>query len=456
MRTRFLAFAVTLGFGLLSWNVVWAQKDLPKDQTRTPIEHIIVVIQNNHTFDNYFGTYPGVDGIPPDVCMPVDPANPENQDCVRSYHLGNRPLEDLNHSTTTFFRQYNEGRMDGFVHALNLVNQDGGISMGYYDDRDLPYYWNIADEYVLFDRFFSAAHGGSVWNRMYLVAAVPGNTKNRIPKVGFRDIPTIFDRLQEKGISWKFYVNNYNPQMNYRGLWEGDLLSPQVQWVPLLSMDRFIDDPQLSSRIVDLDEYFDDLERGSLPAVSYVLLLGASEHPLSSLEAGQRFTRNMIQALMSSEMWADSAFVITYDDWGGWYDHVPPPQVDEYGYGFRVPTLLVSPYARQGYVDSTELDFTSILKFIEENWGVEPLAERDASANSIASGFDFTNPPRSAKFIPLSRPTPETGTGLRLLVISATYGAAAIIAGVLVLMAFIPRFSLPLKPWHLRRRKESP
>ena len=160
-----------------------------------------------------------------------------------------------------------------------------------------------------------------------------------------------------------------------------------------------LDDPDLSSRIVDLDEYYTDLQNGTLPAVSYVLLLGATEHPISDARLGQRKNKNMIQALMQSDAWNSSAFLITYDDWGGWYDHVPPPQVDEYGYGFRVPALLVSPYARKGHIDHTQLDHTSILKFIESNWDIPALAERDARANNFLSAFDFSSPPRDAVFV---------------------------------------------------------
>ena len=122
---------------------------------------------------------------------------------------------------------------------------------------------------------------------------------------------------------------------------------------------------------------------GTLPAVSYIVPAGASEHPPGRIQAGERFVRSLLNALASSSSWKDSAFTWTYDDWGGWYDHVKPPQVDRYGYGFRAPALLVSAYARRGHVDHTQLDFTSILKFIEENWNLKPLAARDAAANSL-------------------------------------------------------------------------
>src|SRR5215208_8196535 len=115
----------------------------------------------------------------------------------------------------------------------------------------------------------------------------------------------------------------------------------------------------------------------------------------------------MLHTLMQSDAWERSAFFITYDDWGGWYDHVPPPQIDERGYGFRVPSLLVSPYARNGHIDHTLLDHTSILKFIEENWNIPPLAERDAKANNFSSAFDFTMNPRPAVFVSTVREVPE-------------------------------------------------
>ncbi len=260
----------------------------------TPIEHLVVLMQQNHTFDNYFGTYPGADGFPEDLCLPRDPFGGSVSDCVRPFHIGAGPVDDLDHSASTFELQFNAGRMDGFIYALDQLGQDGSLALGYYDDRDIPYYWNLADEYVLFDRFFSSAHGGSIWNRMYWVAGVPGNEANRIPEGGFGGIQTIFDQLEAAGITWKFYVSQYDPYLTYRSLEESSFLDPQVQWVPLLSFDRFIEDPELAAHIVDLDQYYEDLKNDQLPAVSYVLALGATEHPLTSLEAGQSFTKNIL------------------------------------------------------------------------------------------------------------------------------------------------------------------
>jgi len=325
--------------------------------------------------------------------------------------------------------------------------------MGYYGEESLPYYWNLADQFVLFDNYFSSAHTGSITNRVFSVSGRPGAEFNRIPEKGFGDIPTIFDKLQERGISWKYYIKDYNPDLDYRNLQNLDYLPPQVQWVPLLGFDRFLDDPELSSHIVDLEEYYVDLANGTLPSVSYVLLLSATEHPLSDLSLGQRTTRTMIQMLMQSDAWNSSALLITYDDWGGWYDHVPPPQVDKYGYGFRVPTMLISAYARQGYIDHTQLDHTSILKFIEENWEIEPLAERDAKANNFLSAFDFTSPPREPVFISGTREASEPFIQPRRFVIYIAYGAAMLIAFFILIRASATS-DIVGKPSYLARSEE--
>jgi len=416
--------------------------------TSTPIKHFLFLMQENHSFDNYFGTYPGANGIPEGTCIPVDPTDPANAECIRPFRIGDNDVEmdDPDHSDQTHRLQYNAGRMDGFVYALNQRNQEGRLAMGYYDDRELPYHWNIADNFVLFDAFFSSASGGSFINHMYWVAAAPGVAESEAElQAVLAGTPTLFDRLEESGISWKVYVQNYEPRLTYRTLHEfpGNRAS-QVIWMPLLNFDRFIDDPNLNGKIVDMSEYYADLNHGTLPAIAYLVPSGPSEHPPSSLRSGQRFVRSLIQALMQSQYWEKSAFLYSYDDWGGWYDHVPPPQVDEYGYGFRVPALLVSAYAKKGYIDSTVLDYTSAIKFIQENWGIEPLAERDARANSFMNVFDFTQPPRQPAIIPFERPTNTQQAEPRRSAIFFAYGTALLAALGLAGIAFRP----PLQPPH--------
>ena len=376
-------------------------------ETTTPIKHFVFLMQENHTFDNYFGTRPGVDGIPTGTCMPAYTGR--RLPCVKPYHIGDEGVTDLDHTEAAFQAQYADGAMNGFVRYftdLDRPRSQADLTMGYYDETDLPYYWNIADNYVLFDRLFSSARGGSVQNHMYRVTGSPGyGTNESIPPGGWGNIPTIFDRLEESGISWKFYVQNYDRTINFRtrdDVEDADRAA-QVVWVPLLAYARFIDDPELNSHIVDLREYYQDVQRGSLPSVAYIAPSGNSEHPPGSIQAGERFVRSLINELMKSRAWDSSAFFWSYDDWGGWYDHVKPPQVDKHGYGFRVPALLVSPYAKPGFVDHTTLDFTSALKFIEENWGVDPLAARDRKANNLTNAFDFDSPPRPAVILDETR-----------------------------------------------------
>ncbi|MGA7671614.1 MAG: alkaline phosphatase family protein [Nitrolancea sp.] len=400
-------------------------------QSSTPIKHLIVVMQSAHSFDNYFGTYPGANGIPDGTCMPVDPTDPNNMRCVAPFHIGSNDVQpgSLNNTAATAQLDEHGGAMDGFVYALNQRNQDGRLAMGYYDGSDIPYYWNIADQYVLFDNFFSSAIGGSESNHQYWVAGATstGDASNTGDVNG---LTTIFDRLSQADVSWKFYVQNYDSNLNYRTASQyASNRAAQVDSVPLLSMDRFIEDPELASHIVDLSQYYVDLANDTLPAVAYVVASGPSEHPPTNIQSGERFVRSLLQSLMTSDSWISSAFMLTYDDWGGWFDHVSPPQVDANGLGFRVPALLVSPYAKQGFIDHTQLDFTSILKFIEQNYGLQPLATRDASANDLSSAFDFRQAPRAANLISMQRDTVAPKVAPKRQVIYAAYGTAVLLAG---------------------------
>ena len=163
--------------------------------------------------------------------------------------------------------------------------------------------------------------------------------------------------------------------------------------------------------------------------------------------SGQRFVKSILQELERSSAWDSSAFLLLYDDWGGWYDHVTPPQVDEFGYGPRVPGLLVSPYARTGYIDSTVLDFTSVLKFIEQNWNIAPLSQRDANANNFLSAFDFNQAPRLPIFLPLTRITPPVAKKDPTKVIYLGYGGVLVLSlAVIGIANYRSRRSKPDKP----------
>jgi phospholipase C len=379
----------------------------------TPIEHFVVLMQENHSFDNYFGTYPGADGIPNGTCMPT---GRRARPCVRPFHLGGRPVPDLGHDRRIYRLQYARGRMDGFVRAASIDRQTVERSvMGYYDDRDLPFYWNVADEYVLFDRFFAATAAGSVASHMFWVTGTPG-----APDETLGNLPTIFDRLDERGISWKFYVEDYNPRD-----------AAQTVRVPLLASPRYVEVPRRFDRIVDLEEYYEDLRSGRLPEVAYIAPAGSSEHPPGRIGPGEALVRRLITALSMSSAWPSSAFMWTYDEPGGWFDHVRPARLAGGDLGFRVPALLVSPYARRGYVDSTRLDTTSILRFIEDNWRLKPLGRRDARAGSLAHAFNFAGPPREPSIVAAERGAGDPSP-VRRWVIYLGYGAALILASVLI------------------------
>jgi phospholipase C len=402
-------------------------------QTRTPIKHFVAVMQQNHSFDNYFGTFPGADGIPSGACMPAEP--PEPEPCIEPFAMGDRGRESLPASSKVFDAQYADGAMNGFVSALSTNGPTSDIAMGHYGADDIPYYWSLAERYVLFDRYFSSAKGGTMRNHMYWVTGTPGNPESElVPSAGFGDIPTIFDRLEQKGVSWKFYVQNYDPDRTFRTSGRRPV---QVLRAPLLAFSRFVDDPELASHIVSLDEYYEDVQRGTLPAVSYVVTSGPSEQPPGGIKSGEALVRSVITALERSPAWPDAALMLSYDDWGGWYDHVAPPQVDEFGLGFRVPALLVSAYAKRGHIDHTPLEHTSMLKFIERNWGLEPLAARDAAANDFLSAFDFTQAPRPAEIIANDLRVASVKDTTRGIIYPA-YGGAVILGVLLLVLAWIP------------------
>jgi len=395
MRARAISFMAILA---LAFGVLGPTPALAADPAA--INHLVVLMQENHTFDNYFGTFPGADGIPKNVCQPLTRTG---SGCIAPYHFPTSHAADPDHSSQSARSAYDDGRMDGFALSQADRNLDPSVPMGYWDGSDLPLYWNLAKDYVLADRFFSSAWGASQTNHLYWIAAQAAGGHGGIPPNGF-DVQTIFDRLQSAGVSWKMYVQNYDPKETFRST---DTHGPQVVWATLLAFPRFVDTPSLFSHIVDLSEYFDDLERGTLPAVSYIVPSGASEHPPGNVTVGQEFGVSLITAFMRSSSWNDGLFVCTYDDWGGFYDHVPPPQVDADGYGFRVPALFISPYAKAGTIDHTVYDYTSILRFIEDRWKVQPLTARDASANSIAAALDLSQAPLPPRFPDRVYPPPQ-------------------------------------------------
>jgi phospholipase C len=426
--TRFATGGLAALIGVLL-GAVPARAGSPDTATSTPIRHFVFLMQGDRTFDNYFGTYPGANGIPESTCQALVLNRPQSG-CVQPFALHGKTPVPLEPGKNVINAQLDGGKLDGFVAAYAAQGQDGTSAMGYYDQRDLPYYWNVAQRYVLFDKFFASVPYGYRTNRAYWVAggAQPGGG-DTVSANGYGDLPTIFDRLQAAGVSWKFYVQDYLPNETFRSKTTSDQASQTVR-VPLLNYARFVDDPKLNSHIVDLDQYYRDLADGTLPAVSYVASSGSSERSARSIPAGQTLIHSMITQLMVSRLWSSSALMWTYDGSGGWFDHVTPPP----GMGLRVPALLVSPYARHGQVNHTQLDYTGALNFIEQNWHVTPLTARDSAANNLTSAFDFAAAPRPAEIVPVAKEQ-EQPPLVKVAIIYWFYGGAAVLGLLLLVFA---------------------
>jgi phospholipase C len=422
--------------------------------TTTPIRHFIFLMQGGRTFDNYFGSYPGADGPPAGTCQAKVAGSPKDG-CVRPFALPGVQTPTLSASATVIGRQYDQGAMDGFVSAYRREGRDGSLAMGHYTRLELPFYWDAARNYVLFDHFFSSALYGSRVNRSYWVSAAPPPSGGRqVPASGYGSQLTIFDRLQAAGISWKFYVQDYNPDATYQTASQSNPAAQTVR-VPLLNFARFISDPALRKHIVGMDQYYQDLADGTLPAVAYIASASGNERSSRSIPAAQNMIHNLVTQLMQSRYWDSSALMWSYDGSGGWYDNVAPPRAGSAGpgsarLGLRVPALLISAYARKGQVNHTVLDYTSALRFIEQNWRLAPLTWRDAQATSLASAFDFAAPPRPPVILPaatsseasVARPPAAAPRGT----IYTLYGAAAAVALLLFVLAAVASAQATRRP----------
>jgi phospholipase C len=412
-----------------------AQAATTPTPTTTPIKHFVFMMQGDRSFDNYFGTYPGADGIPAGVCQLNVIARPA-AGCVKPYALHDTVPATLGAGSVELNNQYNSGAMNGFVAAYQSEGRNGAATMGYYDRRDLATYWNLASQYVLFDHFFSSTRQGELSNRSYWVsgANAPSGSGSQV-QAAYAKQATIFDRLQAAGVSWKFYVQGLVPSATSRSAAAGHPTTQPLR-VPLLNYDRFSDDPALRGHIVDLSQYYKDLDADTLPAVSYIASNGPSERSARSIPAGQALVGDLVTNLMVSKSWSSSAFLLSYDGSGGWYDHVTPPQVDAHGYGLRVPALLISSYARVGAIDSTPLDSTSALKFIEQNWQLPSLAARDAEANSLVSAFSFAAPARPPR-VDFAQTKPVAAVKTTVSPVYWTYGSALLLVVILIASALL-------------------
>jgi len=382
--TRFVATACALA----AWFAGAQAPSSAQISPRSPIRHVIVIVKENHTFDNYFGQFPGAEGA-----RTVSPGGRRQSPPVAADRA---PAPD--NSFEAAHTAYDHGRMDRFDLVPGAIQHGAPLGFAQYREAQIADYWTYAREFVLHDRYFTSVMGPSTPNHLFLVAASSGGAISNargVPRdlapcampfgaitvldrdgtpVTARpcfDIPTLPTLLAARSISWRGY-----------GFWVMDLLA------------RIYADPALRENLRGPGEFVGDARAGRLPAVSWVFGF-RDEHPPRSVCDGMRWTVDQINAVMAGPDWASSLIVLTWDDWGGWYDHVPPPQVDTFGLGFRVPALVISPYARRGYVSHQLTEHASVPKTVEVLFGLPALTARDARANALLDGVDFTQAPRA-------------------------------------------------------------
>ncbi len=389
------------------------------------IKHVIVVMQSGHSFDNYFGTRPGVNNIPPGVCIPLAIGSTS---CIKPYHLD--PLQSragLSDTLRTTERAINGGKMDGFVVAQPNATI-GATSVGNLRRQELPYYWSLADRFTLYDNFFATSRAGSLPNRLAAVSGQDGGLTTNTPPAGGITVPTVFDQLDQAHLGWKYYVQNYQGSVQTQ-------TPAQQARVPLLSMPAITGNPDRAGRIVDTSQYFDDLVNGQLPAVSYITGTVNSERSPLNPALGEFFVKSLINALMQSPDWKNTVLLLAYDDAGGWYDHAVPPVMGGVAQGIRVPVLMVSPFTKAGGVDHGEMNTTAIPGLIDRVFGLPFLTPQVSTGGNLLSGVNLHQQLIAPLIAPLSRgalvaPRPD------VLVIYALYLLALLGTALLVGVAF--------------------
>ncbi len=375
--------------------------------TRWPIKHVVFVIKENRTFDNLFGTFPGANG----TSVGRDHGQP--RPLIRG--TDGRVPGDIVHCYSCSKIAWDHGAMDRFDQGL----YGRWAYTQLYRDQ-LPNYWHWARTNVLFDDVFASAWGPSFPNHLYTIAAQSGGARDN-PRRGHTDSNTFgCDAPPQQTV--EVYDSEGNvvrvpPCFDF--LTEGDLLNrAHVPWAYYAATEqqrgyiwsaysairRYRERPQNWARYVrPVDELVDDVREWRLPPVTWVTpRFELSDHPDYSFCHGENWSTQVIDAIMRSPLWKNTAIFLTWDDYGGFYDHVPPPDIDRMGFGFRVPMLLISPYAKKGVVSHEEGEFSSVLRFIEDNWRLgRNLTARDHDATPLLSAFDFGQPPRPPDPLPL-------------------------------------------------------
>jgi phospholipase C len=419
------------------------------------IRHIVVIMQENRSFDSYFGTYPGADGIPKHVCVP----DQLRGGCRRPYH----DRLDRNfggpHDHIDAIDDVNRGRMDGFIARAesgrklfcnrhinapqcSLSPKEPDV-MGYHTAREIPNYWRYARNFVLQDHLFQSDTSWSLPGHLYMVSGwsakcsrrgdpmscvtaeqapgsppgEPQNTTGATPDYAWTDLTYL---LHKYGVSWRYYVfKGMQPDCDDNAMFckalPQNAKTPGI-WNPLPWFDTVKQDRQ-GENVAPFNDFLTAARTGTLPAVSWLAPAEAvSEHPPASVKRGQAYVTGVINTIMRSPDWSSTAIFLSWDDWGGFYDHVKPPRVDASGYGLRVPGLVISPYAKRGYIDHQILSHDAYLKFIEDDFlggqRLDPrtdgrpdprpdVRERAKILGDLRRDFDFAQPPRKPLLLPI-------------------------------------------------------
>jgi phospholipase C len=366
--------------------------------------------KENRTFDNYFGTFPGANG----ATTYTDPYG-------RVHPLNHQPDQlsgSLGHSPDQAWLAYDNGKMDRFSLIPGAIQNGVDVSDSQFYQADIPNYWSYARSFTLADNFFSVIRGPSFPNHLFSIAAEDDNVDNnpsraaghwgcdappgawveeRLPDGSIThafpcfNFPTLGDTLNAYNISWKYYA----PPQGTGG----------YVWSAFNAINHIRNTDQWTRHIVDTTNFARDVRAGTLPAVSWLVEESSvSDHPPeSSVCAGENWTVHQINEVMKQpSLWASTVIILTWDDFGGFYDHVPPPTGPnpQTQYGFRVPAIIISPYAKPGYIDHTLYSFSSMLKFVEDNYGLPALGSMDGQANTLFNALDLNQPPLAPLMLP--------------------------------------------------------
>lgn len=367
------------------------------------IKHIVFLVKENRSFDNLFGRYPGADGarwgyLANGKSTPLGPG----MDVT---------VPDIGHDYFAAVTAINKGKMNNFDALIGAyINGVHRSYTSFYPDQIAAYY-AYARHFVLADHFFSSVSSSSFSNHLYTIGtdttnsvgtplspvpvitgwgcdSIAGSTVDSIGKNGVHQKispcytwPTIADQLLAKHISWTYYA----PPSHQSG----------YIWSSFDAIDKVRNSSLWYSNVAQTSSFFADVQKGTLPAVSWLINdTPHSDHPLGgSISAGENMTVREINAIMRSPLWNQTAIFLVWDDFGGFYDHVPPPVVDAVGWGPRVGALVISPYARQGMIDHTPATFSSLLAFTEARFGLAPTGTRDSQAAALLEAFDFNQAP---------------------------------------------------------------